>query len=227
MKPLFFSILSINDRALDNIFDIQRKMSPAKKFNFTCINVYKEDISFKLKELDVFIDKSFPSKLKGDIGVWMSNIKLAKEIVEKNIEECIVFEDDAILADNFYEKFIDIKQELPDDYDFLTLSYPKSSLYLFKEDAEVNSNKIALAKYNHWGTQVLLWSKKGAKKFLKLVEQTGITYQFDIYLYNFASKNNLLNAYTIHPKHQQLVFHDIKKYGSTIDLNGTRGTLDV
>ena len=55
----------------------------------------------------------------GEIGCFLSHIRLFKRLVESEEPYFIIFEDDALHCDNFHDKFAIICNELPEDFNIL------------------------------------------------------------------------------------------------------------
>lgn len=226
---LKYSIISIDDRAIDNISNTRNIMQRFEEISIECIDGNKQDTPSILSEYNISLSNwNWHSKpLPGEIGVWLSNINLFKKIVDKNLQNVLSFEDDALVTYKINEVINISLNDLPNDYDFMSFVFPSSSKYLYKDDANVGLKTICSAKYNHFGMYAVLWSNSGAKKMLKLLDEFGITCPIDIYMYDFLVKENLINGYSINPDQEQVVFHGYNNYGSVIDLDGRRGMLDV
>jgi hypothetical protein len=223
-----YAIISINDRAKDNIENTRKTLSNYEELSIRCINGHKEPIDDIMLDLSIHKDNwQWVKPRNGEIGLWLTNILTLKKMIEDNIDMCLLIEDDAILTDNFKVNFENIIKELPNDFDFLSLAFPKHSHYLYKDDAEVGLDNLCLAKYNHFGTQCILWSKSGAEKMLESIKVTGLTYPIDLYMYGYLCTEKIVNGYSIKPSADQIIIHGYDKYKSTIDLDNTRGMLNV
>jgi GR25 family glycosyltransferase involved in LPS biosynthesis len=229
INDLNYSILSINDRAIENINNTKNIMSNFQEINVECVNGNKVDSKKMLDSMGITLNNwSWHSSPRGgELGVWLSSINLFNKMINENIKNVLLFEDDATLSNNFLNNFLSMVEEIPEDYDFLSLVFPSSSKYLYKDDAEVGLSKICSAKYNHFSTIAILWSKNGAKKMIDSLNTYGIKHPIDIQIFDFLLSNNLINGYSIKPDQEQIVFHDWNKYRSTIDLDNRRGKLDV
>lgn len=228
MNNIKFSIISINDRAADNKKNIRDILSKYDEVSASYVDGNNSNTLDILNNLNITLDGwDYRSKpMPGELGVWLSNINLFKKIIEDEIDNLIIFEDDAVINNDFCNELNMIISDLPKDYDFISLVFPSSSKYMYKEDANINNN-VSLAKYNHFGLYSIMWSNKGAKTILESLNKTGITSPIDIYLFNYLAKNNIVKGYSVSPERKQIVFHGYDKYGSTIDIDGKRGMLDV
>lgn len=218
-----YAIISISDRAKDNVNNTKNILSSFEEVGIRSVNGHTESIDNIMKDLSINKNNwQLTPQRSGEIGVWLSNIFVFKKIIQEDIDMLVLLEDDAILSNNFINIFNNLLKEVPKDFDFLALQYFENCRYLYKDDAEIGLNNICLAKYNGFGCQAILWSKSGATKMIESVNNTGLTLPIDLYMYNYLSRENLINGYSIKPDAEQIVFHDLAKYKSTIDLDGTR-----
>lgn len=177
-----YTIMKVDDSRLENVLRTQDLLSSFVKI---------EEIDFfdgRIKDPRPFLDeKKIPIKWEWhewdprdtELAVWLNTINIAEFAVEKNIESILVFEDDAILDNNFLEIFYSCVNELPKDFDFLTL-------YAFKRpgeaglDNQFTSETDIGAKHIHKalnlgiGTQAMLYSKSGFIKILNDLINNGI-----------------------------------------------------
>ena len=70
------------------------------------------------EEIHLFKTK-FENLKPGEIGCFLSHIRLFKKLVESEEPYFIIFEDDALFCDNFHEKLDGILAELPENFDIL------------------------------------------------------------------------------------------------------------
>jgi GR25 family glycosyltransferase involved in LPS biosynthesis len=229
MLNLKYSIISIDDRAIDNTSNTRKLMKNFEEIHIDCINGNKQDVKKMLSEYNMsLLNWNWHSSPRGgELGLWLSNINLFKKMIDENIENVLLFEDDAIVTYKINDAIDNAFNEMPEDYDFMSFVFPSSSKHLYKDDANIGLKTICSAKYNHFGTYAVLWSNSGAKNMLKILNEIGITCPIDIYMYDFLLKENLINGYSLRPDQEQVVFHGHNKYGSVIDLDGRRGMLDV
>lgn len=224
-----FSIVSINDRASDNKENTRNIMSEFQEIENDCVDGNSVNSKELLDSMGVSLRNwSWHSSPRGgELGLWLSNINLFNKIINEDLKNVLLLEDDTILSDNFVNIFKDVFEEIPEDYDFISLVFPASSKGYYKEDAELGLKNICTAKYNHFSTIAVMWSNKGAKNMIRLLKEFGIKHPIDIHLYDFLLKENFLTGYSIKPDIEQIVFHDWNRYRSTIDLDNRRGRLDV
>jgi GR25 family glycosyltransferase involved in LPS biosynthesis len=229
INNLKFSIVSIDDRASENKDNTRDIMSNFQEINIECIDGNKVDSKKILDSMGITLNNwSWHSSPRGgELGLWLSNINLFNKIINQDFNSVLLFEDDAIISNKLPEVLSNILKEVPEDFDFLSMVFPISSKEDYKSDADLGLKLLCSAKYNHFGTYAILWSKSGAQKMLDILSKVGITCPIDIFMYDYLSKKGLINGYSLKPDQEQIVFHGHDKYGSTIDLDGKRGMLDV
>jgi len=124
----------------------------------------------------------------GEIGCYLSHTNIWKNIVDNNINNCIIFEDD-VIPDVNYEKITNSLENIPEDYDIAYLGW-------WSRKNMINNNKNSnwfytdfyTEKSNVLGLYAYVISNKGAKKLLS--KAFPIDVQLDTYvsLYNNMSK---------------------------------------
>lgn len=166
INDIKYSIVSIDDRANDNKENIRKVMSNFQEIYIDCVNGNTQNTSNILDNLNISLKNwSWHSKPRGgEIGLWLSNINLFNKMINENIENVLLFEDDAIITKNLPDTLNEIAKEAPEDYDFISLVFPVSSKYIYRDDANIGLDTLCLAKYNHFGTYAILWSKQGGTK---------------------------------------------------------------
>jgi GR25 family glycosyltransferase involved in LPS biosynthesis len=166
---------------------------------------------------------------RGEIGVWLSNFD-RWELASTMDEPLIVFEDDAMPSPAFNIYMDEILEDLPEDYDFISLWIPDNQKndYLYDIDFNENgehiwttrpwrtnetskyrlndSNRVALA-FQGYGMVSLMYSPKGAAKLVDLAREVGVTGPVDCWLFQQAHKG-LLEGYSCHPHFAHVVRYD-------------------
>ena len=59
---------------------------------------------------------SWWTQTPGSWGCLMSHLRIIEDCLNRGVESCLIFEDDAVLADDFAERFPQFMQALPDDW---------------------------------------------------------------------------------------------------------------
>jgi glycosyl transferase family 25 len=113
---------------------------------------------------DEYAHKKFSRSLSlGEIGCALSHINLYKEIIRKNINMCVICEDDIRLVPGINEKLQIILKELPDDWELVYLWYKTKVI------KRLSKNIVTFPSLNHipGGTVCYLLRKSGAQKLLQ------------------------------------------------------------
>lgn len=104
----------INLKRRPDRLEIFRKQCP---FNDVDV-IYGFDGKYADKEQS-HIEKNILYKFKnlkpGEVGVFISHMRIFRKIVELNIEKALIFEDDAIFCNKFITRFNQIEREIPQD----------------------------------------------------------------------------------------------------------------
>lgn len=165
---------------------------------------------------------SFPM-LAGELGVWYSVVNAWIDIA--NNGPAVVFEDDALLSDEFKTVFENALADLPDDADYLSLFVPfnqaQDFYYVVEYDNEgiptikatgvseersmfnIGSPYVAKA-YMGYGNVAVFYTQKGAHKLLKIAKERGTYTPVDCFLFLQAHAGNL-NGYALHPRYKGVV----------------------
>jgi glycosyl transferase family 25 len=140
----------------------------------------------------------------GEIGCFLSHLRIWKIIVENKIKHSIIFEDDAIFTDNFLNKFNSVLYNLNDDMDILYIGgrfnpnfkmKPKNYLQISDNIIQHNKNNLDL---NEDGfifcrtTHSYIISYDLAKLFISIFEnESKITIALDHWMMNNILKNKI------------------------------------
>jgi len=222
-----YTIISINDRAVENKNYIKSIMGTSPIDNIKFINAHNTDVYSYFNDLNIGLNWDFKRQqrdvLPGELGCIASHLQCLRYIVENNIPEMIVFEDDAVLSDTFKHNFNNSYKDLPKDYDFLAETKninPYSDPYkYFSDTCLIESNYIHKAKLLLYHTDFMLYSYKGAKKILEVYKSFGITDPYDVFLFDLG-RENILNIYAVFIGNKLTI--EMQIADSTIDPNKTR-----
>ena len=67
-----------------------------------------------------FVSNSNYRRLSGgEISLIVKTVNIWKSIIDNNIDICLIVEDDSVFPDNFTEKYLNILNNLPKDWDIL------------------------------------------------------------------------------------------------------------
>lgn len=226
-----YVIVKINDRALDNCNTIEMIMKSSKQYKFSFINEQEDVIEkFLLKHnIKINWDKKFFIRdyLKGELGVTASFVLIYQYMIDNNIDKLLVFEDDAVLKDNFLNNLYYCNKDLPDDFDYLVSSttFPNARILTqINADILINSKYICKSHLQNSDLRVTLYSKNGVKKILNFLKQFGFVCPIDTFIFNLTRKN-YLNGYTTF--FQNSLVHNVEIGKSLIDENKLRMNFNV
>ena len=222
-----YSIMHIDDRAKNNI---SKNKEILKNFEYVDIEYFNgKDIDGRpiLQNLGILLDNWSPydgrtfSPLPGEYGVWISTIYFFDYMIKNKIDQMILFEDDIVLSENFVDDFYKIANDLPDDFDFLSLSYPVGQNEL-DDSTKINSEYIHRSINQYANAQGILYTLSGAKKVIKLLKRKGLEYTSDCFIFR-QSRLKLINGFSLIPEKIKLIYSD-ENIKSVIDPNNLRRT---
>jgi GR25 family glycosyltransferase involved in LPS biosynthesis len=222
-----YTIISVNDRAIQNKNYIKSIMGTPPIDDIKFIDAHNVDIYSYFNDLNIRLNWDFPkynrNVLPGELGCMASHLECLRYIVKNNIPEMIVFEDDAVLSDGFKHNFNNSYKDLPKDYDFFTDTtniYPYTEPYaIISDTCLIDSNYIHKAKLLVAVTTFMLYSYNGAKKILEAYDSFGIRGPYDLFLFDLG-RENILNIYAAF--YGNKLTRDIQIAESLIDPNFTR-----
>lgn len=219
--------MHINDRAKDNII---RNKIILKDFDYTDIEYFDgnsnnghdvlKSMGIKTEAWEPYDGRSF-SPLPGEYGLFVSFLKLLEVVSNSEGNDFLLVEDDVVLDKDFVKYFNLFLNDLPEDYDFLSFGYSDGQNEL-SENTKINSKYIHKSYNQFSGHMVMLFSKKGAKKILKIFKRVGMEYNSDCMTYRYSLLGSL-NGYSVIPSEKRIVMHpNVVK--STIDPENKRNT---
>jgi len=201
-----YIVISVDDSRADYRNKIKSKTElPEQEFLATDARLSTFDISYALRTRGLKIADWEDIKI-GEIGCWLSHFDGWRLVVEKD-EPMVIFEDDVILAESFSHNLSDFLEEVPEDYDFVSLSVPPDQFpdYLWivrysvkgepdiigkvfdGKDSQFNYGAVRMAKaYQTWGLGAVLYSPRGARKLISLAREHGLYTPVDCFLFNQA-----------------------------------------
>jgi GR25 family glycosyltransferase involved in LPS biosynthesis len=136
---------------------------------------------YTLKEPSSYDDiRSF-----GEIGCYLSHTNIWKKIINKNYNNCIIFEDD-VIPNKDYKKIIEYIENVPEDYDIAYLGWWSRKNMNFNNDSIWLSTNFK-NEPNVLGLYSYIISNKGAKKLLSNA------FPIDVQLDTYVSLYNNIN----------------------------------
>lgn len=224
-----YSIMHVNDRSKDKMDHNKKILSDfeyideIEYFNGNLGNA-RDVLNHIGINCDVWnpYDGRLFAALPGEYGVWVSTINVWEYIVKNKIEKFLILEDDISLQNDFVNNLEKCVNDLPKDFDFL-------SLYYFIEqnddsdDTEIGSSNIKRSYNQYSAGQATLYSFSGAKKLLKLIKRKGLEYTTDCFIFK-QSQLGLVQGYSIKGKNDKFLIHEYTDIKSLIDPDDLRNT---
>ena len=165
--------------------------------------------------------RSFPP-LPGEYGIWVSLLNVLDYIVENKVQDFLLLEDDILVSKDFVADLSTCMQELPKDYDFLSL-YAFDGHNWVNEVTDVGLTYIHKSHNQFSAGQATVFSYNGARKLLKLVKRKGIEYTTDCFIFKQAALGSL-NGYSVKPETFSFLQHKNTDVASLIDPENVRNT---
>jgi len=160
---------------------------------------------------------------QGEAGVWMSQMN-AWATASTLDRPLVVFEDDAILCDNFISEFHRYTADLPEDFDVFAIFFPENQYgdfhwsYVYNElghpvggqtwysdgapEYHIGSDLISKA-YQGYGCVALMFSPKGGEKLYNRALETNMTTPVDCWIFE-QYRAGIIDAYAPRPGQTRL-----------------------
>ena len=221
--------MHIDDRA-QHIIDLNKER--LKEFSYindiNFVDARTVDVEEMLTSLGVNLDSWNPyvgkmrPPLKGELGIWASTINIWNYVIDKNLDSILVIEDDAELVVDAPNIIRSLVEELPENWDFLSLYFDPAQ-NMFDETTDIGAKNIHKSINQHAQTQGMLYSNSGCKKLLNLLYEKGLEYTIDCFMYEQVRIADL-NGYSIKPNSVDLIINHGFTIGSQIDPDNLRNT---
>jgi GR25 family glycosyltransferase involved in LPS biosynthesis len=225
-----YSIMQIDDRAQINVSANKEKL---KDFEYVDIEYFNGNINsgwdsinsrgIPLNKWKPYDGRTF-DPLPGEYGVWVSTILFFEYMINNSIDTMMLLEDDIILENNFVKNLNKCLNDLPKNFDFLSL-YSNDVHNWVDENTEIGSENIHRSLNQFSAALGTVYSLNGAKKILKVLKRKGIEYTSDCFIFN-QSKLGVIDGYSIKKENIKLISHDSKNVKSLIDPENIRNTED-
>ena len=158
------------------------------------------------KETELFA--KIPLKFPGEIGCFISHLRIYQTIVKDNIPYALIMEDDAIFTKYFIVKFLNILRQLSSTTDIVFIGGRFTPDYHMKSCDKITANivkhKVMNNKYIgkpidfHRTTHAYLISNNMANIFLNTFHSTKVHTQIDHWILDVC-KNNSIPVYNTQP----------------------------
>lgn len=224
-----YCIISINDRA-KNIIEHNKRVLGRFEYvdSIKYCDAKKEDVFNVLNGLKISVDTWAPyavnrsEPLPGELGIFISLIRIYHFIKQTNTESLLVLEDDAYLDENFINLLNTALEDTPKDFDFLCL-YSNDHENSTDINTEIGQRYIHKAKNQGSGILGMVYTLRGANKILDLVQQKGIESTVDDFIF-YQVKLGLLDGYIVKKDFPTMIQNFGINIESTIDPYGKRPT---
>jgi GR25 family glycosyltransferase involved in LPS biosynthesis len=124
----------------------------------------------------------------GQIGCALSHIKIWEDAIKNNYENIIIFEDDAIIPDNFWNKLQSSYNEMPDNWDILYLDI----VYGYLQKIDHKLSRVLFKKDKNSGLHGYILNNNFIKKILNGLKSK-LNVPIDVYIVN--NNNNYYMTY--------------------------------
>jgi GR25 family glycosyltransferase involved in LPS biosynthesis len=101
-----------------------------------------KNINIEPSSVEHAMTMKFKNLRNGEMGVFISHLRIFKNIVENNYPMALIFEDDAIFCDNFLYKFNCLLKDIPSDTNILYVGGRFTPNYCMNDGTMVTSNII-------------------------------------------------------------------------------------
>lgn len=222
-----YSIIHINDRAIKNMIHNKNILN---EYEYVDSIEYFDGISNngweELNKMGIPMDRWKPydgrtiDPLPGECGIWVSTIRALQYMIDHEVDMMLFLEDDIFLLEDFVKNLNLCLNDLPDNFDFLSLFYHKQHNDL-DESTDIGSQYIHKSKNQYSGALAMLYSLQGAKKILKILKRVGMEYTSDCFIYHYAQKD-VLNGYSIKKNGLKFLINNDNEIKSLIDPDNVR-----
>ena len=198
IKPVIidYHIIHINDERKTNRDQINNVVNGNLKEIFS---LNANDVS----EIDKFFFNNKQFKIiwegykPGEFGNFASHYSAWKYVIENNLDSLLVFEDDVLIHDDFMEKYTTIMDNVPSDYDVMSVFVDKNQYPRCRPDHYIN--KYITKGYQDWSTLCYVVSRQGAEKLVRYVHEVGMDHPTDWFIFRKGHKG-IFNVYTVPPE---------------------------
>ena len=166
--------------------------------------------NFHINELSMFSKADFlkntDNVIKKIFGNQLTHYYILKEIINKNQDFAIIFQDDAVLIPNFMEYIDNVVDNLPNDTEIINIGLHKVADLQYSEPWDFaitgdDLHKIGSQKINEYicklksdinpASLAYIVTLEGAKNMTKYFEENGFKYATDYNFNNYLIKKNI------------------------------------
>jgi GR25 family glycosyltransferase involved in LPS biosynthesis len=194
-REINYHIIHIDDVRKSNRDRVDEVLM-SNKLDIHCLDARTEENKLIFFEENPGFKLSWNGFKNGEIGNFGSHYLAWKFLVESNLENILIFEDDILIENNFIEKYNIAIDNVPSDYDVLSIFVHPNQYDRFDKTQEIS---YYIAKgYQDWSTLCYVVSKNGAKKLIKYIEDHGIGRATDWFIFR-GGHEGAFNVYTLPP----------------------------
>lgn len=185
-----------------------------KKCPFNDVRIIDAFDGKNMKDEPSDIEKEMASRFvglkPGEIGCYISHLRIFNIMRRENLPYALIFEDDAIFCDNFLDEYSKLIQEFPSDTDILYIGGRFEPRYKMREYTKVSDNIVKHRIENNrilgitWDIDrtmhAYIVSNVFATKFTEqFYSTTALTRAIDCYLLGFCNthKFTMYNSYPL------------------------------
>lgn len=195
IKKWNYQIISINEDREKNKNAIKEQLKEHNNLSIYSIYAPDDKVRNKFFNDNPEFKISWDGFKLGEIGNFASHFIIWKYLINSEMDDILVFEDDADISEDFLESINIYYSLLPNDWDVFSIFVHENQYDRFIE----NNDSTIVRAYQDWSTLCYLVSKRGAQKLYDYVVKNGMDYPTDWFIFRHAEKNNF-NVYTLNPK---------------------------
>lgn len=195
-KPIDYHIIHINDERKSNRDIIQATVRGNLR-NIFSLNANDP------QEIEKFYVNNKKFKVLwdgykiGEFGNFASHYSAWQYVIDEDLDSLLVFEDDAIIHEDFITKYNIIKSNIPDDYDVMSVFVDPNQYERYRPDHYVND--YISKGYQDWSTLCYIVSRQGAEKLVRYVNEIGMDHPTDWFIFRKGHAGTF-NVYTVPPE---------------------------
>jgi GR25 family glycosyltransferase involved in LPS biosynthesis len=205
----FYSKLNLTNRVFVDYHIIHindERKSNREKISMVIEGNLKDILSLNAKDIDElnkFYLNNKDFKLAwdgfkpGELGNFGSHYLAWRYVLENNLDCLLVFEDDAIIHDNFMDKYTVMMKNVPSDYDIMSVYVDPNQYPRYAQSHYVND--YVSSGYQDWSTLCYVVSRQGAEKLIKYVKEVGMDHPTDWFVFR-KGHQGIFNVYTVPPE---------------------------
>ena len=133
----------------------------------------------------------------GEFGNFASHYSAWQYVIDEDLDSLLVFEDDAIIHEDFVTKYNIIKSNVPDDYDVMSVFVDPNQYERYLPNHYVND--YISKGYQDWSTLCYIVSRQGAEKLIRYVNEIGMDHPTDWFIFRKGHAGTF-NVYTVPPE---------------------------